>query len=419
MFRLDVVRGTTDVSVPIMVIDSSDGTPETGYDHTTTGIDLWYRRQGGAEVAITEAALAAWNSAHTDGGVEHGSDGRGRLDLPDAACAVGTDGATYVEYGGTMTGMIVIGGVVQLTHETALSGLFSGTHTTTSADLGTNAPANSIIGMTLYFPADKQSRIVETYNTGTGVAGWTTALASAPVNNEPWELFPTAPIDTVTLGAINAQVDTAFSDYDPPTRTELTTDINSVLARLPAALVGGRISSDVGSVSGDATAADNLEAAYDGTGYDVGGLDISELNAIVDDWINGGRLDTLLDSVITALGTAQADLDLVTGSDGATLATAQANYAPSKAGDQMDLVDAPNSTAVAAMVAAYLAGVVEGTTTVQESMALMNAAAAGKVSGAAGTSVNLRNLADTLNRIAATVDADGNRSAVTLTFTDL
>lgn len=36
--------------------------------------------------------------------------------------------------------------------------------------------------------------------------------------------------------------------------------------RLPAALIGGRISADIGSVSGDTTAADNLELQYDGTG---------------------------------------------------------------------------------------------------------------------------------------------------------
>jgi hypothetical protein len=36
--------------------------------------------------------------------------------------------------------------------------------------------------------------------------------------------------------------------------------------RLPAALIGGRISADVGSISGDAAAADNLELQYDGTG---------------------------------------------------------------------------------------------------------------------------------------------------------
>ncbi len=51
---------------------------------------------------------------------------------------------------------------------------------------------------------------------------------------------------------------------------------------------------------------------------------------------------------VAALATAQTDLDKLTGSDGATLATAQANYAPSKAGDSMDLVaNAVDSTSVA------------------------------------------------------------------------
>jgi hypothetical protein len=45
------------------------------------------------------------------------------------------------------------------------------------------------------------------------------------------------------------------------------------------------------------------------------------------------------------------------------------------------------------------------------------AAAGGKTNGMATTTANLRNLADTKNRIQATVDADGNRSAVTLDLT--
>lgn len=49
------------------------------------------------------------------------------------------------------------------------------------------------------------------------------------------------------------------------------------------------------------------------------------------------------------IGTAQNDLDLLTGADGAVLATTQPNYAPAKAGDEMDLVDAPNATAISAI----------------------------------------------------------------------
>ena len=52
------------------------------------------------------------------------------------------------------------------------------------------------------------------------------------------------------------------------------------------------------------------------------------------------------------LDTAQADLDVITGSDGATLATTQGNYAPAVAGDEMDLVDAPNATGITAFVTA-------------------------------------------------------------------
>ena len=44
-------------------------------------------------------------------------------------------------------------------------------------------------------------------------------------------------------------------------------DTDNIQTRLPAALSGGNMKSDVLAVSGDATAADNLELMYDGTGY--------------------------------------------------------------------------------------------------------------------------------------------------------
>jgi hypothetical protein len=44
------------------------------------------------------------------------------------------------------------------------------------------------------------------------------------------------------------------------------------------------------------------------------------------------------DDVPGLIATAQADLDILTGTDGATLATSQANYAPAKAGDNMGTV---------------------------------------------------------------------------------
>lgn len=58
--------------------------------------------------------------------------------------------------------------------------------------------------------------------------------------------------------------------------------------------------------------------------------DVSKVNEL-----NGQTVQTA--DHTAAIATAQADLDIITGSDGTTLATAQGNYAPSKAGDLMGL----------------------------------------------------------------------------------
>ena len=62
----------------------------------------------------------------------------------------------------------------------------------------------------------------------------------------------------------------------------------------------------------------------------AGGLPDVNANEVGDTAQTGGDLTALI-------GTAQLDLDKITGSDGVTLATAQANYAPSVAGDSMAL----------------------------------------------------------------------------------
>lgn len=60
-----------------------------------------------------------------------------------------------------------------------------------------------------------------------------------------------------------------------------------------------------------------------------------------------------------------------------------------------------------------LADGVETGLTPRQAMRLLTAALAGELSGAATTTIVIRNTADTKNRITATVDADGNRTAIT------
>lgn len=61
-----------------------------------------------------------------------------------------------------------------------------------------------------------------------------------------------------------------------------------------------------------------------------------------------------------------------------------------------------------------LAATVEGSLDVQETLRLLLSAQVGKSSGGGTTSVAFRDTADSKDRIAATVDSDGNRTAVTL-----
>jgi len=103
-----IIKGSTDQSTVIRILDSTTFLPENAVEYNTGGIDLWYRREQETKTSIVEAALAALDSAHSDGGIELIGDGYYRLDLPDAAVAAGA-GENSVQIGGTITGMIVIG----------------------------------------------------------------------------------------------------------------------------------------------------------------------------------------------------------------------------------------------------------------------------------------------------------------------
>jgi hypothetical protein len=189
-----VTKGSTDRSVNLRIVDSTDGTPETGVVYNTSGIDLWYRREGAAKVSITEATLAALTTAHTDGGFLHVSDGNYRLDLPDAAFATG---ANYVEVGGAVTGMIVIGGRVRLTDfnlETATQPVnatqFAGQTITAAAGVTlpssvaspTNITAGTITTVTNLTNAPSAGDLTATMKTSVGTAVAASAVASVTGN---------------------------------------------------------------------------------------------------------------------------------------------------------------------------------------------------------------------------------------------
>ncbi len=140
--------------------------------------------------------------------------------------------------------------------------------------------------------------------------------------------------------------------------------------------------------------------------------------------------DTSTDGVIVATNNDKTNYTVATGGIAAASFAAGAIDAAAIAADAIGSSELADGAITAAKIAtgaidadALAADAVDeifdelvGDTTVtfRQAVRLFLAALGGKVSGAGTTSITFRNVADDTNRIIATVDADGNRSAITL-----
>jgi len=107
----DIIKsGSTNQSVLVAITNSSNGEPDETVVYTDA-ITFWYRREGGLRVDFSPAQLTALDDAHVDGGFLHIDDGYYRLDVPDAAFAVG---ASHVDLGGNMAGEFIEIGRIRL-----------------------------------------------------------------------------------------------------------------------------------------------------------------------------------------------------------------------------------------------------------------------------------------------------------------
>ena len=209
-----------------------------------------------------------------------------------------------------------------------------------------------------------------------------TATAAAIWNALTSGITTVGSIGKLIVDNLNAPVgDTATAADLASTEATLAADIagvqadtNDIQSRLPAALVGGRMDASVGAYQSGLTP---LQPTVAGRTLDVSATGEAGL-----DWSNIGGPTT----VQNLSGTTIKDV-------------------------------ADIAADVAAVPAAVWTEQVDGTVTAEESLRLANAANGGKLSGAATTSVKIRNLADSVDRVTATVDADGNRTAVTLDLT--
>jgi hypothetical protein len=123
-----------------------------------------------------------------------------------------------------------------------------------------------------------------------------------------------AGVDWANVGSPTTTV--GLSGTTVKTATDVETDTADIQSRLPAALVGGRIDANVGAISGDATAADNEEAFFDGTGY-AGTNNVIPLVTVTTTATNVTTVNGLAANVITAASIANGAIGATEIADGA------------------------------------------------------------------------------------------------------
>jgi hypothetical protein len=221
-----VKAGTTDVSVTIRIVDSTDGTPETAVTSATSGLDLWYRREGAAAVDLTEADLSALTDAHSDGGLLHIADGFYRLDLPDAACASGVSG---VQIGGTVTGMVVLAPYIELGATAADVTHWLGTAAATPTTAGVPEVDVTHWNGTAVATPDTAGhpKVTVKSGTGTGELSITSGIASVNASQIGGNTTAATNLSASARGVVTGTVDTAGFTA---TTTEFETSITEATA---------------------------------------------------------------------------------------------------------------------------------------------------------------------------------------------
>jgi len=280
---------------------------------------------------------------------------------------------------------------------------------------------------------------------------------------------------TTNVAALATNVDAILTDTGTTLQGELDgiqADTEDIQSRIPDALSSGMIKSDVRLIM---TLAPTVGASIDiptqiASRTNITGGTITTVTNLTNAPTNGDLTATMKASVNAEADTAIADAALATAANLATVdtvvdailddtddigvagagLTALATQAsvntiddfldteiaaikaktdnlpasPAAVGSAMTLAtgavsaDALATDAVTEITDAILALVIETGLTLKNAMRVIAAAAAGKLSGAATTTVVVRNAAaDSKDRITATVDADGNRSAITLDLT--
>ena len=194
-------------------------------------------------------------------------------------------------------------------------------------------------------------------------------------------IFYVALVDSANRPDFKANPTLAEGDFKASTDGGAFANLTTTPDVDPDAGIAVKITLDTGEMNGA-----NVKVAC----IDAAGAEWDDL------FINIQTAANQLDDVATLVTLVDTVVDAIlkdTGTDGVVLKAAGLNA---------DAVDE------------ILDEVIEGSTTLRQAIAVMLAALAGKSSGGGTTAIKFRDVADSKNRISATVDSGGNRTAITI-----
>lgn len=464
MAKLAFKVASTSRLVRLFIQDSSqtDGRGLTGLAFGTSGLVTYYIKDGQAsatQITLVTATVGTWTSS---GFIQIDSTnlpGVYELGLPDAALSTGKNVIVMLKGAANMV-VTILEIELEAVDNQAVAG-----YGLTNLDATVSSRASSSALATVQADTDDiQTRLPAALVSGRIVA-LSQAIATDAIDAASLKTDAVTEIQTAVAAGSVASVVGAVGSVTGNVGGNVTGSVGSVVGAVGSVTgavgsvtgnVGGNVTGSVGSVIAAVTiAAASITAIWDKatsaltTIGSIGKLLVDNIDATISSRLASASYTAppsaatiaaavwdRLTSALTTVGSIgkllvdSVDTAISTRATASALTTAQADLddiqtrlpAALDGGRMNSIVNAMAADVITA--SALSAGAVDeilddtigdSTITVRQALRVLIAGMAGKLSGAATATVTIRNVADSANVIVASVDADGNRSAVTVT----
>ena len=416
MAKRSLLAGTTSHTEYVLITDMN-GSAITGLLYNSSGLAAKYVLTRAASVAITLATQTVSGAWSSGGFVEVDATampGVYRFDIPDAAFGSGDKSVVSI-YG--YTGM----SVTLLEYDMGVTVLLSSGTGTGQLDFTSGVVKSNLMQILGTALTETAGQIAGGFKKLFDVTSPVFTLLSINQTGDSYARIGAAGASLTALGDTRiANLDATVSSRTKPADTQAAVTLVTTTTNLTNAPTAGDLTATMKtSVTTAASAATPAVTVSDKTGFSLSGAGVQAIwDALTSALSTVNSIGKLLVTNIDAAISSRLATSGYTAPDNADILLIKAKTdnlpaSPAATGGAMTLTAGERNSIAAALL--DLANGVETGYTLRQSTRLMLAALAGKLSGADGTTVTIRDVNDTADRIVATVDSNGNRTAVVLT----